>query len=408
MPIYRRKNTSKRRRVEGQQWRVVLMHRGERIERAFVGTRQDAKAFEAAELSKLATRPRGEHRGVPTFAEFCEHTYKKHAELHLASSTWKRRKSQLAELGGFFGDMRLDEIGISEVDEYQRLRLSEELKPVSVNNECRVLRAVLNYSARLKLIVSERVVRELKVAEGRVRVWDDKQVKALLAACAEVSPDIVPLVICLLNAGLRKGEAIALTWENVDLERGFLRIWPTVDWKPKNGRPREVPISKALKVILKAQEGKSKEYVFPSASGEAFAFWPKRQFDRARRKAGLQGGPHTARHTFASFFLRAQPDLYLLGKILGHSDMAVTRLYTHLLPDHLERARNAVDISSPFTPYELERQAKRLRSAASRQAGRASGRKRSKRLSQAKGSPSDAPSSPTEGSLADEDAAKGG
>jgi hypothetical protein len=37
--------------------------------------------------------------------------------------------------------------------------------------------------------------------------------------------------------------------------------------------------------------------------------------------------------------------MFLLAKILGHSHSRVTEIYSHLLPDHLARARNAVDIA---------------------------------------------------------------
>ena len=73
--------------------------------------------------------------------------------------------------------------------------------------------------------------------------------------------------------------------------------------------------------------------------------------DLARRddpKApALKGGPHKARHTYASHFLRTRPDLFLLGRVLGHSHSRVTELYGHLLPDHLAEARNVVQFASP-------------------------------------------------------------
>jgi integrase len=87
--------------------------------------------------------------------------------------------------------------------------------------------------------------------------------------------------------------------------------------------------------------------VFATQDGRRYESWPKRKFDRARKAAGLQGGPHTLRHTFASHFLKQVPDLFLLARVLGHSDARVTRTYAHLLPDHLARARNAVRFAAP-------------------------------------------------------------
>jgi hypothetical protein len=40
------------------------------------------------------------------------------------------------------------------------------------------------------------------------------------------------------------------------------------------------------------------------------------------------------------------PDPHQLAGILGHSQTRVTELYTHLLPGHLDRARNAVNLSA--------------------------------------------------------------
>jgi len=112
-------------------------------------------------------------------------------------------------------------------------------------------------------------------------------------------------------------------------------------------RPREIPISDALLPWLEGP--RTSPYVFPTTrgprKGSRYACWPALAFDRARDSAGLTGGVHQLRHTFASHFLARCPDLGLLAEVLGHSDMAVTRLYKHLLPDHLERARNAFQVA---------------------------------------------------------------
>jgi integrase len=120
----------------------------------------------------------------------------------------------------------------------------------------------------------------------------------------------------------------------------MVRITPTEEWQSKNGRPREIPMSDELHAVLTSVP-RSSSYVFNTRAGERYAFWPKRRFDRARTAAGLHGGPHTLRHTYASHFLKAVPDLFLLARVLGHSDTRVTALL-HLLPEHLARARNAV------------------------------------------------------------------
>jgi hypothetical protein len=64
--------------------------------------------------------------------------------------------------------------------------------------------------------------------------------------------------------------------------------------------------------------------------------------------AGLTGGPTRAatptRATFYAPSRRAVPDLFELARVLGHSHVRITGLYTHLLSGHLERSRNAVNL----------------------------------------------------------------
>jgi hypothetical protein len=183
-----------------------------------------------------------------------------------------------------------------------------------------------------------------RVTVSGARMNRRKEIDQLLLALRKEAAELLPIVLCLLNTGMRKGEALALTW--VDFERREIRIWPSDQWQPKDKEPREVPISDDLLPYLERAR-LSEKCVFPSSTGERWKCWPKNQFDRARGKAKLEGGPHALRHTFASHFLAKQPDLGLLAEILGHSEEAVTRLYQHMLPERLARARNVVSIGMP-------------------------------------------------------------
>lgn len=334
---------------QGQKrWTVVIHFKGQRRDFIVTGSKADAEAFEARKRVELAEQGPDALRVVPTLFEFCKSHYGPHAELRLRPTTWYKQRFLVAELVGVLGDLKLDECAsVTTADMYARIRLDERLKPVSVNNELRVLRRIVNYARQCGLTVpAPRFDMLPEGGSSRVQVWADHEVASLLASCAEVSPAILSLVLFLLNTGCRKGEALALTWDHVDLERGMIRIWPSDEWRPKNGKPREVPFSKALMPFLTGSRA-SEKWVFPSSTGDRYATWPKLQFDRARKKVGLEGGPHTCRHTYASHFLKAQPDMYLLAQVLGHSEIAVTRLYSHLLPEHLERARDAVCFEVP-------------------------------------------------------------
>lgn len=387
MPVYPRDGA----------WVVVIHHRGRRIDRRVDGKKADAEAYEARLRSQLEQGdPVQDPRRVPTFSSFCVETYAPHAELRLKPLTWSKRQHLLANLYEFFGALRLNQIDAAKVDAFAKQRKTDGLSPVTINNELRVLGRVIRFA---------REERGIPVAEPKwsalpergtkkVRAWSQDDARRFLEVVAAHSPAILGVMTFLLNTGCRKGEAIALTWENVDTKRGYVRIWPSDEWSPKNDQAREVPISLSLEPWL-ADDRRKGKWVFPAPDGSRYADFPKRGFNRARRLSAtyacvkcsrprpivptgqrrlaafaatcecgrtkwretaraLAGGPHTLRHTYATAFLSKCPDLFLLGKLMGHSHERVTELYAHLLPDHLARARNVVDLSATAGPAALE------------------------------------------------------
>jgi len=239
-------------------------------------------------------------------------------------------------------------------------------KNISINNELAILNSVLTFARDKGITIPTFKMKRLPVAQpNRTTAWSDKEVKALFGKMKEHAPTILPLVVFLANTGCRETEAIVLPKKAVDLERRLVKIW-TLDgdtegngngdggpgeWSPKWHKQREVPISDALLPFLKEQLRTAGPWLFPCRKGTPYKQWPHDFFDQARKAAGLKGGPHTLRHTYASHFLASTPDLFLLAKVMGHSHGRVTELYAHLLPDHLAKARNAVRFSpSTATP----------------------------------------------------------
>jgi integrase len=69
----------------------------------------------------------------------------------------------------------------------------------------------------------------------------------------------------------------------------------------------------------------------------------------------LTGSPHKFRHTFASLFLANGGDMFALSRILGHASIRTTeRIYSHMLPEALDRARGRVNLGPTVGPAALE------------------------------------------------------
>jgi integrase len=284
-------------------------------------------------------------RGSPSFRDFCEKTYEPHAEAHLRASTWKTvRVYQIATLCRHLGDLRLSEIQTKHVEAFKIARM-REVRPSSANNELRVLRTVLGYAKTLGYSVAAPTIKKLPTpGGGRVKLWTADQIDRLFEAARVEAPEILPLLIFLANTGCRKGEGIAAEWSWIDWERDLVSIPVNEVWRPKSGRPREVPLSRAVKAALAGPRAHER-WLFPSRQGGRYACFPEELWRRVRDAAKLEGGPHQLRHTYASHFLAAVPDMFLLAQVLGHSHTRISELYSHLLPGHLERAKNAVDLA---------------------------------------------------------------
>jgi len=151
------------------------------------------------------------------------------------------------------------------------------------------------------------------------------------------------MIVVLVNTGLRKSESIAAEWSWVDWREKLLRLPVTEKWAPKSKKPREVPLSDAVLRTLRRIPRRG-EAIFINRFGNRYREFPDATWDKVVARAKLEGGPHKLRHTFASLFLEAKPDLFQLSKILGHSHTKTTEMYSHLLPGHLKTARNVVDI----------------------------------------------------------------
>ncbi len=176
-----------------------------------------------------------------------------------------------------------------------------------------------------------------KKPEGRLRYLDADEIGRLLGACgASRNPYLACIVTIAVHTGMRKGEILGLEWERIDLSSARI----TLD-RTKSGRPRGVPINRAVYEALIALE--------PDASRRTGLLFRKRDarawgqirtaFETALAKAGIKDFRfHDLRHTAASHLVMRGASLQEVKEILGHADLSMTLRYAHLSPAHLRSA----------------------------------------------------------------------
>jgi integrase len=131
-----------------------------------------------------------------------------------------------------------------------------------------------------------------------------------------------------MHAGLRLGEIPNLQWRDLDFRSSFILVRDS-----KNGEARHVPMDAELSTLFRNHGRRSDaEFIFPSANGGRLTEI-RRSFLKACSRAGLTDLHfHDLRHTFASQFVMAGGDLYILKEILGHKSITMTQRYAHLSP----------------------------------------------------------------------------
>jgi site-specific recombinase XerD len=159
----------------------------------------------------------------------------------------------------------------------------------------------------------------------------------------EASDDFLrPVFFTFLNTGMRKSELENLEWADVDFDRRKLLIRVKDDWTPKTNE-REIPINDGLLGALQEQKARSKgsKYVFPDEEGgRIYKNRLRNRFMTLTKRCGFPEVTqvHTLRHTFASHLVMKGVDLATVKKLMGHSDIETTMIYSHLTEKHVDEA----------------------------------------------------------------------
>jgi integrase len=253
------------------------------------------------------------------------------------------------------GGKRLGDVQRRDVQRLADDLLAEGRDPSTIRNALMPLRVI--YRRALEdgdVAINPCTSLRLPAVRGRrERIASPDEAQQLLAALPERDR---PIWATALFAGLRRGELMALRWEDVDLAAGVIRIERSYDDKgrveiePKSrAGQRTIPIVGALRDVLvehKARQSRDEGLVFGSSAETPFQpsnLWRRAQ--RAWKRADLEPiGLHEARHTFASVLIAAGVNAKAITTYMGHASIQTTYdLYGKLMPGSESEAAALVD-----------------------------------------------------------------
>jgi integrase len=153
-----------------------------------------------------------------------------------------------------------------------------------------------------------------------------------------VNPFAIAAIRFLILTGCRSGEALNLQWDWIDWEHNLIKLPDS-----KTGQKPLLLGEGALELLKSLPRVQGSPLVFVSASGGTVPISIKKVWNRIRKAANLHDlRLHDLRHNFASTAVSSGQSLYIVGKMLGHSQVQTTQRYAHLAPDPVKQAANEV------------------------------------------------------------------
>ncbi|HNP84267.1 MAG TPA: tyrosine-type recombinase/integrase [Nitrospira sp.] len=228
----------------------------------------------------------------------------------------------------FFGASPLPEIRPDDVEQYrsQRRKQNGDAPTLqTVNNDHIILKHCLNVAIRRGLLVSNPAskVPLPDPHNERDRVLTEGEWERLHEAAA---PHLKPMLLVAYHLGQRFGEITNLTWDRVDLQRGFITL-RSIDTKTK--KARQVPLTPAVRLALidlAKVRRLNTNHVFLYEGQPIKSI--KTAFKRAKRVSGVDGFRfHDLRHCAATNLRRAGVDTATAMKIVGHKSEKMWKRY---------------------------------------------------------------------------------
>jgi integrase len=329
----------------------------------------DARTFDYAawfptssRLRKLGLKP----RELPTLASFTQETWLPLKTLAVRRSTRAYYQDVYSALlaKSELANCRLNELSLEDIDRWRLWidsrrtaagdKLSARRKNMARDVLCQILELARQHYRIDDLTLGLRVFRDADEADGEGSDSDDEihpfapdEVERIVEAAEGWEKSLVALYFF---TGLRRGEGLGLTWNNVFPDDGHLIVTHSVGrygrTKPKTtASRRKVQFGPRVRAELLAQRRRvelSSAYVFPNQAGSALnqRWLAQELWRRVVERAGVQYRPiGQTRHTYAVMMLQRGAPLAWLQRQMGHTTLQMLiRHYWRYMQAHDLRA----------------------------------------------------------------------
>ncbi len=232
----------------------------------------------------------------------------------------------------------LSDVSPGVVENYVAERLAN-VGRATVNKNIRTLKASLSRAVKRGYLRKNPVsgVQQVREYEKEIRVLSTGEVEKLLEAC--LSEHWEAFISLAVTTGMRRGEMLALRWQDVDFNKGRIWVRNTPDHRTKSGKNRVLPLTAETSDLMR-QLPRNGPMVFHTSSGKPWHNNLQRSFHRIVKRAGIDYcSIHDLRRTFISHLAMAGVNAAVVKELAGHASIQTTqKYYTRILPESLQSA----------------------------------------------------------------------
>lgn len=275
-------------------------------------------------------------------------------EKGLADNSIESYKNNVMKYVNFGTKSKIDVKNADEnfINEFLALLYDEQYSDTSVTHTIVVLKGFYKYlilegycdSSPIANIISPKISRKLPI------YLTYEEIEQLVSAPNKDTSSGLrdyAMIELMYSSGLRVTELVMLEVNQLHLEQGYLILMG------KGSKERIAPFGTNAKKALDDyidnargdfyKRGISKDHIFLSRLGKPFTrqgFW--KMIKKYSREAGIEKeiSPHKLRHSFATHLLENGANLRVIQKMLGHSNITTTQIYTHINYERLSKIFN--------------------------------------------------------------------
>jgi integrase len=324
------------------------------------GTRAQAQAEAAKIMAAVAT---GQHvdPSTETVAQFVERWLRDWADDNVSNQTWAGYAQMLRKhLCSRVGSTPIQKLTPAHLQSVYAAMAQDGLADRTRLHLHRITRGMLKHAAQWGVV--PRNVADMidapRVRAEEIEILTSEEVRVVLETLR--GQPLYPIAALALASGLRRGELLALRWQDIDLDDGALRVEQALEETKRGGLVFKQPKTRHGKRVVtlppstvavlrdhwKAQQeqrlflglgrAERSSLVFPNVDGSPRS--PNaltHQWRGAMKAAGIGATFHSLRHTHASTLIAAGLDVLIISRRLGHGSAAITLgVYGHLFkPD---------------------------------------------------------------------------